>query len=244
VSVVGWHTIEWATLLVKILSVQGTTLVYPALKNVSHTTKNAIYSTCCYIFCVVNVLYSADHTGVFCKWACPASHDAILSWRLDRSISLAELKNHVITNLELQPTNHNRLLICTQNGRVFLIDTNVYVWFSSLPIFNMCVSFVRLHIVRHYHDNNSVQTNQSVAVFSACGTYVLLGVGHHLKVCHANNGVVVGQYHALPLHHPLTCLLFHPMDHIIALSAFGTNEPVLVYSYNKEGELCYVLPLY
>ena len=108
----------------------------------------------------------------------------------------------------------------------------------------MCLSFFRLHIVRHYHDSNSVQINRSVAVFSACGTYVLLGVGHHLKECRADNGMVVGQYHTLPLHHPLTCLLFHPMDHIIALSAFGTNEPVLVYSYNKEGELCYVLPLY
>ena len=185
----------------------------------------------------MNFLYSADHTGVFCKWVCPASHDAILSWKLDRSISLAELKDHVITSLELQPTNHNRLLICTQNRRVFLIDTNVYVYFLLLSVFSLCC-FVRLYVVRHYHDDDSVQTNQSVAVFSACGTYVLLGVGHHLTVCRANSGTVVGQYHTLPLHHPLTCLLFHPMDHIIALSAFGTSEPVLVYNYNKEGESC------
>lgn len=76
-------------------------------------------------FCVVNFVYSADHVGVFCKWVCPASHDAILSWKLDQSVLLAELKDHVITSLELQPTNHNRLLICTQDGRVCLIDTNV-----------------------------------------------------------------------------------------------------------------------
>lgn len=43
-------------------------------------------------------------------------------------MTLAELKDHVITSLQLQPTNQNRLLISTQKGKVFLMDARVYVY--------------------------------------------------------------------------------------------------------------------
>lgn len=96
----------------------------------------------------------------------------------------------------------------------------------------------RLHIIHRYHDNSGIQSNQSVAVFSACGTYILLASSHQLTVCRADSSTVVGQYQNLPLHHSITCLLFHPLDHMIALSAFGNNEPVLLYNYNKNGKSC------
>ena len=155
------------------------------------------------------------------------------AWKFDRKLTLPELQDHVITSLQLQPTNHNRLLISTQKGKVFLMDTRVYVFFIMLII--ICCMF-RLHIMHRYYDNSGIQNNQSVAIFSACGTYVLLTSGHCLTVCRVDNSTVVGRYQNLPLHHPITSLLFHPLDHVIALSAFGDNEPIFLYTYNKDGE--------
>ena len=155
------------------------------------------------------------------------------AWKLDRTLMLPELQDHVITSLQLQPTNHNRLLISTQKGKVYLMDTRVYVFFI-MHIIICCM--LRFHIIHRYHDNSGIQNSQSVAVFSACGTYILLALGHRLTVCRVDNSMVVGQYQNLPLHHPITSLLFHPLDHMIALSAFGDNEPIFLYSYNKDGE--------
>jgi len=53
----------------------------------------------------------------------------MLAWKLDQTITLTELRDHVITNLQSQPTNQNRLLISTQKGKVFLMDIRVYVFF-------------------------------------------------------------------------------------------------------------------
>lgn len=170
-----------------------------------------------------------------CRWACPSSHDAMLAWKLDQTVAVTELKDHVITALQLQPTNQNRLLISTQKGKVYLMDTRVYVLFLIMHTTIILVMF-RLHIIHCYHDNSGVLNSQSVAVFSACGTYILLASSHHLTVCRVDNNTIIGQYQNLPLHHPITCLLFHPLDHMIALSAFGDNEPVLLYNYNKDSE--------
>ena len=160
----------------------------------------------------------------------------MLAWKLDQTVTLTELQDHVITSLQLQPTNHNRMLISTQRGKVFLMDTRVYVLFYIMH--TVIIFSIRLHIIHHYHGNSGIQNSQSVAIFSACGTYVLLGCNHQLTVCRVDSSVVVGQYQNLPLHHPLTCLLFHPMDHMIVLSAFGGNEPVLLYNYNKDSKGC------
>ena len=182
-------------------------------------------------------MFSADSTGIICKWACPSSRDSMLAWKLDQTVTLTELQDHVITSLQLQPTNHNRMLISTQKGKVFLMDTRVYVIILYNAHYNLFS--IRLHIIHHYHGNSGIQNSQSVAIFSACGTYILLGSGHQLTVCRVDTSVVVGQYQNLPLHHPLTCLSFHPMDHMMVLSAFGDNEPVLLYNYNKDSEHLY-----
>ena len=158
----------------------------------------------------------------------------MLAWKLDQAVTLPELQGHVITGLQLQPTNHNRLLISTQKGKAYLMDTRVYVFFIMHTI--IIVFMFRLHIIHCYRDNSSIQNSQSVTVFSACGTYVLLASGHHLTVCRVDNSTVVGQYQNLPLHHPVTSLLFHPLDHMIVLSAFGDNEPVFLYHYNKDSK--------
>ena len=167
----------------------------------------------------------------------------MLAWKLDRTVALPELQGHVITSLQLQPTNHNRLLITSLKGKVYLMDTRVYV-FSIMHTIIILFMF-RLHIIHHYHDNSGIQNSQSVAVFSACGTYILLASGHHLIVCRSDNSTVVGQYQNLLLHHPVTCLLFHPMDHMIVLSAFGDNEPILLYNYNRDSKdyICVTLVL-
>lgn len=158
----------------------------------------------------------------------------MLAWKLDQTVALTELKDHVITNLQLQPTNQNRLLISTQKGKVYLMDTRVYVFLMTHA--TIIFMLFRLHIMHCYHDNSGIQNSQSVAVFSACGTYILLASGHRVTVCRADSSVVVGHYHNLPLHHPITCLLFHPLDHMLVLSAFGDNEPVLLYNYNKDSK--------
>ena len=166
---------------------------------------------------------------------CPSSHDAILTWKLDQTVMVTELRDHVITRLQLQPTNQNRLLISTQKGKVYLMDTRVYVYL----LYNAhhdCLFVFRLHIIHFYHDNSGIENSQSVAIFSACGTYVLLATSHHITVCRADSSTVIGRYQTLPLHHPITCLLFHPLDHMMTLSAFGDNEPVLLYNYNKDSK--------
>lgn len=78
-----------------------------------------------------HTLFSADSTGIICRWACPSSHDAMLAWKLDQTVTLTELQDHVITSLQLQPTNQNRMLISTHKGKVYLMDTRVYVFFIT-----------------------------------------------------------------------------------------------------------------
>ena len=48
-------------------------------------------------------------------------------------------------------------------------------------------------------------------------------------------GDQVAMFADLRYQKPITCVIFHPHDHMMAMCALGDNEPILVYRFNHKG---------
>ena len=166
-------------------------------------------------------MFSGDSEGCVCVWqmslsrsgSSPASEE-VDTWReLDR-LELRETRGTAVRSIF---SVDRRLLLHTSDGTLRLVDTR------------------RQAVLKRFLAH-SPQSPLSRCGLSPCDTHVFLGTGTDLCVWRLDTGKKTHfslQQLSLPSAH-ISCVDYHPLDHMLALSTYGTSGSILVSRYTPE----------
>ncbi|XP_018587251.2 jouberin [Scleropages formosus] len=163
-------------------------------------------------------MYSGDNGGSIVVWNSPAESGASQRttqlWNVEREIGESDLKGISISGLEVHP-NGRRLLIHAKDSIVRVMDLRILVVKKYVGITN-------------YRERIR-------STFSPCGSFIFSGSEDGMAyVWNADTGDRVAVYTELCYPRPLRDVAFHPHENMVAFCAFGDNQPVLVYIYDRK----------
>ncbi|XP_076368102.1 jouberin-like isoform X3 [Tachypleus tridentatus] len=166
-----------------------------------------------------NKLYSADGDGKIIVWkAGPCTENEFNQWTKEKIVSLPELKGVPLNSLSLHPSKR-KLLVSCRDGSLRLIDINVDILVQH---FTGVVNF-------HYLLRTCL---------SPCGGLVFSGgEDGPVHVWNTNTGDKLTVFTNLPYKQPVTCVDYHPLDHMFAMCAPEEEAPVLVFKYSPKEAL-------
>ncbi|KAL4624023.1 jouberin [Arapaima gigas] len=163
-------------------------------------------------------MYSGDNAGSIIMWYTPAengvSQRSTQLWNIEREIGESDLKGISISGLEVHP-NGRRLLIHARDSVVRVMD-------------------LRISAVKKYAGATNYR-ERIRSTFSPCGSFIFSGSEDGMAyVWNADTGDRVAVYTELCYPAPLRDVAFHPHENMVAFCAFGENQPVLVYIYDRK----------
>uniref|UniRef100_A0A8C9VD14 Osteoclast-stimulating factor 1 n=1 Tax=Scleropages formosus TaxID=113540 RepID=A0A8C9VD14_SCLFO len=160
-------------------------------------------------------MYSGDNGGSIVVWNSPAESGASQrTTQLWNEIGESDLKGISISGLEVHP-NGRRLLIHAKDSIVRVMDLRILVVKKYVGITN-------------YRERIR-------STFSPCGSFIFSGSEDGMAyVWNADTGDRVAVYTELCYPRPLRDVAFHPHENMVAFCAFGDNQPVLVYIYDRK----------
>ncbi|XP_022247251.1 jouberin-like isoform X2 [Limulus polyphemus] len=166
-----------------------------------------------------NKLYSADGDGMIIAWkAGPCTENEYKQWTKEKVVNLPELKGVPLNSLSLHPSRR-KLLVSCRDGSLRLIDMNVDI---VVQHFTGIVNFH--HLLR--------------ACLSPCGGLVFSGgEDGPVHVWNTNTGDKLTVFTNLPYKQPVTCVDYHPLEHMFAMCAPEEEAPVLVFKYSPKEAL-------
>ena len=163
-------------------------------------------------------MFSGDSEGCVCVWQVAlsgaSSEGELERWReLDR-MELREIKGGVIKSLSV---SGRRLLVHTCDGAVRLVDMRKQAVLKRYPPPSP-------HSATHTLSRSSL---------TPCHSHVYLGAGSELCVWEVESATRIPfslEQLSLPLA-DVTCVDYHPYDHILALCTYGQTGSLLVSRY-------------
>ncbi|XP_011268050.1 jouberin [Camponotus floridanus] len=164
-------------------------------------------------------LITADSVGSIILWTI-RRNDRMSSkweWYVARKIKIREIEGVVINTIALHPLE-SRLLVHSRDNGLRMVDLATGV------------------VLRKYKQLNN-QRIQLKACISPCGGLILCGGENSvLNVWNLETGKHVAKY-ANDGHNSsraiITCVDYHPYDHVLAFSTFGNPTSVRVLRFNK-----------
>lgn len=162
-------------------------------------------------------VFSADSNGIIFVWRCERDGNHPSDFTIIRKIEHRDFKNKPIVSMMIRPRRRRiQLLVQAQASTLKLVDIT-----TSQPVAHFKGNLVRAGVIR--------------AKFSPDGTYVLAGSedGKVYAWDTVSASPVPFLDGKLGYSAPLCDLSFHPKQHIMALTCFGGDHPVLVYCTNR-----------
>uniref|UniRef100_A0A8C7CTN0 Jouberin n=1 Tax=Oncorhynchus kisutch TaxID=8019 RepID=A0A8C7CTN0_ONCKI len=167
-----------------------------------------------------NRMFSADNVGFIIVWRTsvddrlhqrPCRH-----WKIEKEIGESDLSGLPINTLEVHP-NGRRLLIHAKDSVVRVMD-------------------LRVLAVKKYTGATNYR-ERIHSTFTPCGSFIFSGSEDGMAyVWNAETGDQVAVYSELCYPTALRGVGFHPHENMVAFCAFGQNQPVHVYLYDRRGE--------
>ncbi|KAI1895771.1 hypothetical protein AGOR_G00110200 [Albula goreensis] len=163
-------------------------------------------------------MFSGDNMGLIIAWNTAVSGRSTQNpthrWGVDKEIEEADLKAVPINMLEVHP-NGRRLLIHAKDSVVRVMD-------------------LRILAVKKYTGATNYR-ERIHSTFSPCGSFIFSGSEDGMAyVWNAETGDQVAVYSELCYPTPLRDVAFHPHENMVAFCAFGQNQPVHVYLYDRK----------
>uniref|UniRef100_A0A4W5PAX7 Jouberin n=1 Tax=Hucho hucho TaxID=62062 RepID=A0A4W5PAX7_9TELE len=164
-----------------------------------------------------NRMFSADNVGFIIVWRTsvddslhqrPCRH-----WKIEKEIGESDLNGLPINTLEVHP-NGRRLLIHAKDSVVRVMD-------------------LRVLAVKKYTGATNYR-ERIHSTFTPCGSFIFSGSEDGMAyVWNAETGDQVAVYSELCYPTALRGVAFHPHENMVAFCAFGQNQPVHVYLYDR-----------
>ncbi|XP_076663658.1 uncharacterized protein LOC143366443 [Andrena cerasifolii] len=162
-------------------------------------------------------LLTADSVGIIILWTVKRSRRASSrkEWHISRKIRVREIDGVIINTIVLHPLE-SRLLVHSRNNGLRMLDLATGV------------------VLKKYHELNN-QRIQTTACISPCGGLILCGgEDSSLTVWNLETGSPVAKYTLDRNFRAVTCVDYHPRDHALAYSTFGSPAPVRVLWFSKD----------
>ncbi|XP_078039789.1 uncharacterized protein LOC144471534 isoform X2 [Augochlora pura] len=162
-------------------------------------------------------LLTADSVGIIILWTAKKmrSKSSRKEWQISRKIKVREISGVIINTILLHPLE-SRLLVHSRNNGLRMLDLATGV------------------VLQKYSEINNRRI-QSVACISPCGGLILCGgEDSTLKVWNLETGSLVAKYSFDRNLRAVTCVDYHPYDHMIAISTFGSPASVKIFKFNKD----------
>ncbi|XP_012149204.2 uncharacterized protein LOC100881619 isoform X1 [Megachile rotundata] len=162
-------------------------------------------------------LLTADSVGIIIIWTVKKNRKAPFKkeWHISRKIRVRDIDGVIINTIVLHPLE-SRLLVHSRNNGLRMLDLATGV------------------VLQKYNELNN-QRIQSTACISPCGSLILCGgEDSSLKVWNLETGNLLAKYTFDRNCRAVTCVDYHPYDHVLAYSTFGNPAPVRVLRFNKD----------
>ncbi|XP_050476893.1 jouberin-like isoform X2 [Bombus huntii] len=163
-------------------------------------------------------LLTADSVGIIIIWMLKKSRkiSSMKEWYISRKIKVREIDGIIINTIILHPLE-SRLLVHSRNNGLRMLDLATGV------------------VLQKYNELNN-QRIQSTACISPCGNLIFCGgEDSSLNVWNLETGNLLAKYTFDRHYRAVTCVDYHPYDHILAFSTFGSSASVRILRFNKDG---------
>ncbi|XP_064412135.1 jouberin isoform X2 [Latimeria chalumnae] len=163
-------------------------------------------------------MFSGDSLGQIIIWNTfineGSQHHPVQQWGIHKEIREDDMKGVPVNYLQLHP-NGRRLLIHARDSTLRVMD-------------------LRILTTKKY--TGAINYREKIhSTFTPCGTFLLSGSEDGVAyVWNAETGDQVAMYSELSYTSPLRDVAFHPHEHMVAFCAFGQNQPILVYIYDRK----------
>ncbi|XP_066556183.1 jouberin [Amia ocellicauda] len=160
-------------------------------------------------------MFSGDSSGLIIMWNVVAGSDQhpTQQWCIEKEIE-GDLKGIPVNHLEIHP-NGRRLLIHAKDSLVRVMD-------------------LRMLATKKYTGATNYR-EKIHSTFTPCGSFIFSGSEDGMcYVWNAETGDQVAVYSELCYPTALRDVAFHPHEHMVAFCAFGQNQPVHVYHYDRK----------
>ncbi|KAK9307479.1 hypothetical protein QLX08_002116 [Tetragonisca angustula] len=161
-------------------------------------------------------LLTADSVGIIIIWMLKKSRKiSKKEWHISRKIKVREIDGIIINTIILHPLE-SRLLVHSRDNGLKMLDLATGV------------------VLQKYNELNN-QRIQSTACISPCGNLIFCGgEDSSLNVWNLETGNLLARYTFDRHYRAVTCVDYHPYDHVLAFSTFGSPAPVRILRFNKD----------
>ncbi|XP_068220849.1 jouberin-like isoform X2 [Palaemon carinicauda] len=165
-----------------------------------------------------DILYSGDKQGIILVWNVKINKKTLNRRKagvlsLQQEVKIVDIMGKVINSISYHPGGY-RLLVHTRDGQLRLINHNHWTVTHRLSGFLNVREQIR-------------------GCVSPCGTWVVSGSEDHgVYVWHSDSGELTAAFLNLPIKRTISCVDFHPHDHMLAVSSYHCKTPVLILVYN------------
>ncbi|XP_066601561.1 jouberin-like [Prorops nasuta] len=164
-----------------------------------------------------NDLLSADSVGVIIYWTVKTNRKMLLGkeWQILKKIKIREIEGTVINGLLLHPLG-SRVVVHSRNNGLRMLDLSTGV------------------VLRKYAGLTN-QRIQLMGCISPCGGLIFCGgEDSTINVWSLETGRLLAKYTLERSCRAVTCLDYHPYDHCLAATTFGSPASVKVFRFNKD----------
>ncbi|XP_015178659.1 PREDICTED: jouberin-like isoform X1 [Polistes dominula] len=161
-------------------------------------------------------LLTGDSVGTIVLWTVKKSRrmSSRKEWYLSKKIKIREIENVIINTIILHPLE-SRLLVHSRDNGLRMIDLSAGV-------------------VLQKYDGLKNQRIQLTACISPCGSLIFCGgEDSTLNVWNLETGKYLARYTIERTFRAVTCVDYHPYDHVLAFSSFGSPAPVRIFKFDK-----------
>lgn len=167
-----------------------------------------------------NVLFSGDKQGVILMWNVDVQKkekgkkkSKILT--LKQVAKISDIVGNIINSISYHPGGF-RLLVHTRDSQLRLVNHKHWTVTHRLRGFLNIREQVR-------------------GCLSPCGSWVISGSEDNgLYVWNSDTGEIVSEFLDLPIDGTISCVDFHPHDHMMAVCSYSSEAPVVILVYNQE----------
>ncbi|KAK3537794.1 hypothetical protein QTP70_018932 [Hemibagrus guttatus] len=163
-------------------------------------------------------MFSADNAGLIIAWSTKVKdgslHGSTCLWKIEKEINESDLSGIPVSSLEVHP-NGRRLLIHAKDSVLRVMD-------------------LRIFAIKKYIGATNYRERIN-STFTPCGNFIFSGSEDGLAyVWNAETGDQVAVYSELCYPTALRGVAFHPHEHLVAFCAFGQNQPIQLYVYDRK----------